>query len=241
MQIPLLHQQLLIQTDKVRDAHRSIMMHNSPVPSTEMDSLLQEIRSLYALALQLSQENAKALLEEVHLAATKQIPIVKDQVQPPVPDRATILQQGQGVARTPVENVASVNQADQLRTEPVKEAVKAVAGKNGESRVADKYSDHQTLAGKMAEAGQRRLSDSLKSNVTDLKSSIGINEKFQFIQSLFKGDSVRYQAVIEQINTSPSASEAHDIVEKISVENKWETHTASADLFREFVNRRFSA
>jgi len=241
MQIPLLHQQLLIQTEKLRDLHRSIMSHNSPVPSAEMDSLLQEIRSLYALALQLSQENAKALLEEVHLAGTKQAPVVNDQVQPPVPDRATILQQEQGVPKAPVENVASMNQEDNRRAEPVKEATKTAAVKNGESRVADKYSDHQTLAEKMAKAGQKRVSDSLKSSVTDLKSSIGINEKFQFIQSLFKGDSVRYQAVIEQINTSASADDAHQIVEKISIENKWESHASSASLFREFVNRRFSA
>ena len=237
MQIPLLHQQLLIQTERLRELHRAIMTHNSPVPSAEMDSLLQEIRSLYAIALELSQENARELFEGVRLAATKETVTVPTSASIDVPAPQKDLAADVTVAPGNQDNTAS----KAASTGPVQVSATTSSKKNGESRVADKFADHQTLAERMAEAGGKRLSDNLKASVSDLKASIGINEKFQFIQSLFKGDSVRYQAVIEQINSCPSADDAKEIVEQVSTENKWEAHASSARLFRELVNRRFSA
>ena len=73
MQILLLHQQILLQTERLRELHRSLMLHTSAIPSEEMESLLQEIRTLYNLALQLNNDNALKLLNDVQLAVANSV------------------------------------------------------------------------------------------------------------------------------------------------------------------------
>src|SRR3569832_2302432 len=68
MQIPFLHQQIILETERLRDMHRSMMMHNAAIPSSEMEAFLKLLRKLYEVSLQLGSENSIQLLNEVHLA-----------------------------------------------------------------------------------------------------------------------------------------------------------------------------
>ena len=107
--------------------------------------------------------------------------------------------------------------------------------------IANRFSDQQTVASKIAGGeSTKRVSDQLKSSVTDLKSAIGLNEKFQFISHLFNGDAKKYNTAIDKLNACPTAEVAMKYVQEISDSNNWESYAPSAKSFLEIIERRFS-
>ena len=249
MQILLLHQQILLETERLRDLHRSIMSHSSPVPAAEMENLLQEIRNLYSLALQLNNENALQLLNEIQMAANKQIlPFSKssllssensepflskkpEEIQVDVPED-TIPE----VVQPPVSNISEKHPEKKHLVSDIHEMF------HDAPTIAKRFSDHQTLAEKIAGNGSlKRVSDNQKTSVKDIKSAIGLNEKFQFINQLFNGDAKCYHSVIDELNKSSSIDIALNSIKEISDSNNWESHPASAKSFIEIVERRFSS
>ncbi len=90
--------------------------------------------------------------------------------------------------------------------------------------VADKYLSTQTYINQAIAKKQTRkdLTDRLQARpITDLKNSIGLNEKFLFIKELFKGNSEKYNGCIDDLNNSASYRDALDILKnKYSFDEK---------------------
>ena len=250
MQIPLLHQQLILQTERLRDLHRSIMQHESPVPAAEIETLLQEIRNLYSTALHINQENALQLLQEVQLAVTESL---KNQIKEiPEPTFETPLAQtvttNAGVQSHPGQARPSSTQAPLSAKHPEPEAAEKKSESDNRKKITDtpvvasKYNEQKTIAERIAGSeSKKRLGDNLKSSVKDMKAAIGLNEKFQFINTLFQGDTTEYNASVDRLNTSNSSEEAMRLIKEIAAKQKWESNSESAKQFIEFVERRFSA
>lgn len=76
--------------------------------------------------------------------------------------------------------------------------------------------------------------------ITDLKSSIGINEKFQFINELFEGNMKEYNVAVDQINSFSSHSQAESYISNLETVYKWKPDNQIADNFKELVERRFA-
>ncbi len=75
--------------------------------------------------------------------------------------------------------------------------------------------------------------------ITDLKSVIGINEKFQFINELFEGSMNEYNVALDQINNFSSLSEAIIYLANLKEVYKWNLDNPIASNFEELVQRRF--
>lgn len=74
---------------------------------------------------------------------------------------------------------------------------------------------------------------------TDLKSIIGINEKFQFINELFDGNMKEYTVALDQINNFSSKQEADSYLSNLKEIYKWPTDNEVANNFKEIVKRLF--
>ena len=242
MQIPLLHQQIMLQTERLRELHRSIMLHTPPVPATEIENLLKELRSLYNTVLQLNNENSIQLLDQVQLAVNQLIPEVKNR-----PIASTINQP---------ELVNSVFKQEEKKEEEITLTASVETATSGSTRnqslpdihtflresntFAGQFEDRPTLGEKIAtHDNKKRYSDNLRMPVKDIKSAIGLNEKFLFINQLFKGDSVTYNAVVDRLNTSSSIESAMNHIQSLAESNNWESHADSAKSFIEIIERRF--
>jgi hypothetical protein len=246
MKIPLLHQQIILQTEKLRDLHRSIMMQPPPADAAEIENLLREIRSLYSIALELSNENAIQLLNQLQVAVNHNVsPLqaVKDIVQEtksPEPVR---------------ENMEALHSEPVIKpmvmfSNELSEKTRPLATKqNGHHdsfkenpTLAGSFEDHQTLGEKIAAREMKKtVSENLKIPVKDIKSIIGLNEKFQFINFLFDGDTGKYNSAIDVINSSNTAEEALEKLKDIAESKKWNPQTPSAKTFFEIIERRFYA
>lgn len=77
--------------------------------------------------------------------------------------------------------------------------------------------------------------------VKDLKDAIGINDKFQFIQSLFRSDKTMYDRSVKTINESTSLQEAENWMEReLKIKLGWNESDPLVKQFYSLVRKRFS-
>ncbi len=77
--------------------------------------------------------------------------------------------------------------------------------------------------------------------IDDLKSGIGLNEKFLFMRELFNNDHLAYADAIEQLNASNSLAEAEKIIaDKLLPAYQWDLETEAAVSFLHLIFRRFA-
>ena len=77
--------------------------------------------------------------------------------------------------------------------------------------------------------------------VKDLKQAIGINDKFQFIQELFRGDIDMYERSIKTINECHTLQEAEYWIEReLKIRQGWLDDTRPVQHFYSLVKKRFS-
>ncbi len=79
------------------------------------------------------------------------------------------------------------------------------------------------------------------SPVRDLRKAIGINDRFLFINELFRGDEVMYERSIKTINSFTILPEAeYWIIRELKTKLGWVEKSDTVKLFDQLVKRRFS-
>lgn len=126
--------------------------------------------------------------------------------------------------------------------------------------LADKPIDRFTLSQRSKEVndvigtnGTSSLNDKLKSDVSDLKSAlndtpvrdlkkaIGVNDRYVFINQLFRGDEVMYERSLKTINGFRILPEAEYWMEReLKVKLGWDENREATRHFYQLVKRRFS-
>jgi hypothetical protein len=126
--------------------------------------------------------------------------------------------------------------------------------------LAEKPIDRFTLSQKAREVndviganGTSSLNDKLKSDVSDLKSAlndtpvrdlrkaIGVNDRYVFINQLFRGDEVMYERSVKTINGFRILPEAEYWMEReLKVKLGWDENREITRHFYQLVKRRFS-
>ena len=77
--------------------------------------------------------------------------------------------------------------------------------------------------------------------VRDLKKAIGVNDRFLFINELFRGDEVTYERSIKTINGFTIFAEAEYWIQReLKVKNGWKDSDEVVKQFYQLVKRRFS-
>jgi len=78
-----------------------------------------------------------------------------------------------------------------------------------------------------------------KSKVTDLRQSVGINEKFLFINELFNGDMGRYNKVIDELNEMQTLQGVETFLLEIKVQNQWDGESPAYLKLKGLAERKF--
>jgi hypothetical protein len=73
----------------------------------------------------------------------------------------------------------------------------------------------------------------------DLRSGIGINEKFMFINELFEGSMQEYNEAITAFNQCRSQEEAVALIKSLSDRHSWHEDTDAMQQFNGIVNHRY--
>lgn len=78
-----------------------------------------------------------------------------------------------------------------------------------------------------------------QSQISDLKAAIGINDKFLFINELFKGDLAGYNRAIENLNNCQSRDEAMKRLHEMRMQFNWSDNSSSFMRLSNFLMRRY--
>lgn len=75
--------------------------------------------------------------------------------------------------------------------------------------------------------------------ISDMKTAIGINEKFQFINELFEGSADRYNEAINLLNVCSGAGEAGLLFDDLKSRYSWDELNPFYERLHEFIIRRY--
>ncbi|HOY30483.1 MAG TPA: hypothetical protein PKW80_01265 [Bacteroidales bacterium] len=96
---------------------------------------------------------------------------------------------------------------------------------NEKETIADKYKEtpksvHEKIS---AEKNDKTVAQKIgKTSVPNLKSAIGINDKFLFINQLFKGDLQEYNKTIDRLNACTNIDLATNALEDLRAAHNWD-------------------
>jgi len=110
--------------------------------------------------------------------------------------------------------------------------------------LADKFPGQASLYDKISATKEdKSLASKLQKNpVSDLKKSIGINEKFSFINELFDGNLNAYNEAIDKLNASAGYTEAIAFLDgELLPAHQWDQEGQSYLNLKNLVERRFGA
>ena len=150
----------------------------------------------------------------------------------------------------PDKNIPSEMKADEV-VEPVKEketkekvveAVTLPEEKKEEIKVKKKpvivEEEPQTLFDFMEE--KPSIQDKFNHlKIDDIRKAIGINEKFRFINELFKGDMNEYNESIDNLNSFTSLAEAEKYLLTYKIRYEWDEDVEAYKEFMNLVERRY--
>lgn len=119
--------------------------------------------------------------------------------------------------------------------------IPTLAIQSREKEVNDRGNSEESLNDKLKQ-GKTELIEVLKETpVKDLRKAVGINDRFLFINELFRGDENMYERCIKTINSFNIYAEAeYWITRELKVKLGWKDDQASAQQFYNLVKRRFS-
>ena len=75
--------------------------------------------------------------------------------------------------------------------------------------------------------------------VTDIRLSLGINDKVMIINELFMGSVERYNKSIDALNDFPTLSGARVYMSELQIELQWDTESPAYKMLNDLVERRF--
>jgi hypothetical protein len=109
------------------------------------------------------------------------------------------------------------------------------------TEINDNTSTEESLNDKLRQ-GKTELVEILKETpIKDLRKAVGINDRFLFINELFRGDENMYERCIKTINSFNIYAEAeYWITRELKVKLGWKDDQVSVQHFDQLVKRRFS-
>ena len=112
----------------------------------------------------------------------------------------------------------------------------------GGHSISDSYKDEKkTLNDRLQnDAGARSIGSRLSQNqISDIKTAIGINEKFQFINELFGGNMQEYTNGMNQLNQFTRFDEATAYIDVLKFKYNWDMNADGYRKLMEILRRRY--
>jgi hypothetical protein len=142
---------------------------------------------------------------------------------------------------TPAAVVAEEEKKQAWQFDPVKETP-TLAQQPGARELNDVIGNGVASLNDALKTGKAELASTLTDHpLRDLKKGIGINDRFVFLNELFRGDEAMYERSIKTINAFRILAEAEYWIEReLKVKIGWDDSKEIVQHFYQLVRRRFS-
>jgi hypothetical protein len=141
----------------------------------------------------------------------------------------------------PMVNFQGKPDLQETRKTVYAETIAKAAQAGQQTTIGSRYSAEESLSDRIAQAGQpTRLSDQLQRKpLEDLRVSIGLNERFAFINALFGGNQQSFYAAVDKLNAAASFPDATAELNNLHATYGWESNHTQVIELTELVKRRF--
>jgi len=190
--------------------------NNNPITEPEKKNNQEKEESKIIGILQVDESEIEAELEEIKRNAE-----VLQQIS---------LQNKPNMVFAPEEDIPTLTQQFHPKPEVAKKEINETAAGHGSS-INEKLKQSKI-----------DLGDTLTEiPIRDLRKAIGVNDRFLFINELFRGDEVAYERSIKTINSFSIFAEAEYWIQReLKIKNGWNDSDELVRQFIHLVKRRFS-
>ena len=183
------------------------------------DTLLESARELYEKSVLLKHIDDIGQTSPAIESKTEAQIIIEEKPIKPEPPKKETLSKEPAIDLFSSEPVAAGISPEPIKEKPIQKEETKSAKKKSEESVGEKLQHKK---------------------ITDLKASIGINEKFQFINELFEGNMKEYNVAIDQINNFTALEDAENYMADLQEMYKWNKENPITLNFIDLVQRRFA-
>lgn len=122
--------------------------------------------------------------------------------------------------------------------ESVKEEVKTESPKT--TTLGEKYQNQASLFESMSNRTEKNdINSKLNQSRADLRTAIGVHEKFMFINDLFSGNLREYTEFIQNLNSAENLDNAKEIIIEVKEKKRWITTSLPYTTLENVVERKF--
>lgn len=232
--------------EKIVASTERINSYRGQIPAIETDLALEDIRRLYDCFILVRELNSKSDFQQQEYEV-EQVEDISDQEEVGEDQEENVKEEFQAETIEKVAEESIVPPVEELPAEPtgIGEA---------SANVHDRNSGRRILADKLKQGENRSINDIIAANLSDksissrmqhnpisnLKSAIGINEKFIFVYELFGGNTQKYSEMIDKLNSMPGRNEAIALMESLRNEYRWDIENMAFQKLVDMVTRRYS-
>lgn len=245
----------LIET--ITEQTQTLLQYSGTIPQIEIDIILSNIRELYEKYRDVGRAGKPVISAE---KTEKQIPVVMEKpvtiVIPDKPDSEKEIMDFEKTilvdSMTQYSMLSKKNIAEEKTEQPVETDMSQKKTKQQKKSSPDLFSTENTIADKFKDEKKslnEKLSDSAadksiasklqKNPIKDMKTAIGINEKFMFINELFEGSLQKYNENINTLNSLKSKTEAIKFMELLKNEYSWKVDSDAYTVLADLMMRRY--
>ena len=221
--------------------------YSGRVPTIEIDLALEDIRKLYDCYLLFGEmAGRQAPVSDLPVSEEVEAAVEEEEAVEDVADR--------DVSEDIPEATVVEEEAEVVVAEPAMEEKHEIAPVIAEQEERVSGKEKRILADKLTKGDMKSINDIIAANMSDksissrmqqnpisnLKSAIGINEKFIFVYELFGGNTQKYSETIEKLNTMPGRDEAISLMEAMRNEYHWDIENMAFQKLVDMVTRRYS-
>lgn len=231
---------ILKNLESIVEKTSNLENHNGQIPQIELDIILAEIQQLYEKYKKLSRFNEH---KENNVEQNNKIEEI-------IARSEETLNKVESINNSEIESDTELDdkieeELSQLNNESIEEPIEEeefVVNKEISETIGDKFQDNQkSLNDKI---GGIKPDNSLgsklqKEPISDLKSAIGLNEKFLFTKELFNDSPEEYQRAISKLNQMEDFKSAFEIMNSLKLRYKWNDHPEAYEMLVDLVNRRY--
>lgn len=106
--------------------------------------------------------------------------------------------------------------------------------------ISEKYEQQKSIFDNISSSvNQEDIASKFKQTHVDLRTAIGVNEKFMFINDLFSGNLREYTDFIQRLNDTDSSEKAIELLMKTKDEKRWVASSLSFTTLKEIMIKKF--
>lgn len=184
--------------------------------------------------------------EQMPVAETKKaVPYINIRKEPTPEEEEVVFESEKEEVSPPAEEIVLIENEEILveskqEMHETSESAEKVVKQEGKTIIAERFqSNYKPFINEnlgKSKSGKDLTSKMQSKPITDLRASIGINEKFLFIKELFKGNNDYYSKSIDFLNQAGSLDNA---MQYIHENFQWDRESETTTKFLELVQRKF--